>query len=120
MKAAGRRDLIVVVLIAAVSLAVRASFALSTDVFQDEMIYWWQSGSGVTFAPHPPATALALRLGLAVLGRGVAGLRAATLLAGTASVFMAYVLGRQMAGRRWSDGLHQAVEGPNQAVDRAQ
>jgi len=108
MKTAARRDLIVVVLIAAASLAVRASFALSTDVFQDEMIYWWQSGSGVTFAPHPPVTALALRLGLAVLGRRVAGLRAATLLAGTAAVFMAYVLGRQMAGRRagvWAAGL---------------
>ena len=108
MKAASRRDTIVVLLVAAASLAVRALFALSTDVFQDEMVYWWQSGEGIGFAPHPPVTALAIRLGLGVLGRGVAGLRAGSLLAGTASVVVAYVLGRQMAGRRaglWAAGL---------------
>jgi len=49
-----------------------------------------------------------MRLGLALLGRGVAGLRVTSLLAGTGVVLLGYVLARQMAGRRaglWAAGL---------------
>jgi hypothetical protein len=36
------REVTVVAVIAAASLAVRLAAALSMDVFQDEPLYWWQ------------------------------------------------------------------------------
>ena len=103
-----RKELAVVGAIALLSLAVRTLAALTTDIFQDEGVYWKQAYEGLSFSPHPPAAPLMVRLGLAVFGQNMLGLRAASLVAGTASVVMAYVLGRRMYGRRagvWAAAL---------------
>jgi len=102
------REVTVVAVIAAASLAVRLAAALSMDVFQDEPLYWWQAYGSVSFCPHPPVVALMVRLGTAMLGRNVAGLRMGSLLAGTAAVVMAYVLARRIYGGRaglWAAAL---------------
>lgn len=108
MRRALRKELAVVAGIALLSLAVRAFGALTTDVFQDEGFYWRQAYEGLSFSPHPPAAPFAIRVGLAVFGQTMLGLRAASLLAGTAFVVMAYVLGRRIYGGRagvWAAGF---------------
>lgn len=100
MRARLRRELAIVAAIAAASLVVRAAFALGTDVFQDEALYWWQAYGGLSFSPHPPAGPLLMHAGLLLFGHGLAGVRAGSLVAGTASIFVAYALARAMYGGR--------------------
>jgi 4-amino-4-deoxy-L-arabinose transferase-like glycosyltransferase len=96
----GKKSWPLLVLIVALSLAARALFAFSVDIFQDEAIYWCQAGEGLSFVPHPPGTALLMRLGLAVFGHGsVPGLRLGSVLAGTGFLLMTYILGREFGGR---------------------
>jgi len=93
------------------SLAVRVPLAAALDVFQDEAIYWWQGHTGVTFCPHPPAVPMLARAGVVLFGQGVFALRIASLLWGTASIVLAYWVGRDLAGRRagvWAAALFAA------------
>jgi len=102
------REVFVVAAIALASLAVRLAPALVVDPFQDEALYWWQGHEGLSFCPHPPATALLVRAATAALGHGLLSLRLGSLLAGTASVVLAYLLGRELGGGRagvWAAGL---------------
>jgi dolichol-phosphate mannosyltransferase len=95
--------------IAVASLAVRAAFAARVGVFQDEALYWWSAqDSWVGFCPSPPAVALMVRWGEALLGPGVLGVRAGSLLSGTAGIILAAVLGWEFYGRRaavWTAAL---------------
>lgn len=103
-----RRELAIVAAIAAVSLALRAAFALSTDLLPDEALYAWTGTQGISFCPHPPVLPMTIRLGQALFGRGMLALRWGTLLWGTAGIVMAYVLGRRLYGGRagvWAAGL---------------
>jgi len=85
--------------IAGVSLAVRAAFAAWAGPFQDEALYWWAAGEAPGFSPHPPIVSLGVRWGVAILGHGTLGLRAASLVFGTGLLVLAYLLGRAMYDR---------------------
>ncbi len=107
--AASKRDLVVVGLIALASLGVRVAMAARCGIFQDEGIYWWDAHyTGVGFCPSPPVSATAVVLGEALLGPGLLGLRAGALLAGTATIVMAYAAARSLFGGRaglWAAAL---------------
>jgi len=100
MPVALTREARAVVAIAAASLAIRAAFAATSDIFQDEGFYWWTAYSRVSFSPHPPLLPLLVRCGMAILGHGVLGVRAGSLLWGTGAVVLSYLLGRDMYSRR--------------------
>jgi len=102
------RELRAVAIIAAISLALRAAFALSTDILPDEALYAWTGTQGVSFCPHPPVLPLVIRLGQVLFGRGMLALRWGPLLWGTGSIVLAYVLARELYGGRagvWAAGL---------------
>ena len=103
-----RRDLLIVAVVAAASLALRAAFALSTDLLQDEALYAWTGSQGIGFCPHPPALPVMIRLGQVVFGRGMLALRWGPLLWGTVAIALAYLAGRELYGGRagvWAAGL---------------
>jgi len=103
-----RADGVIVLLIALCSLAVRAAVAQHLDVFQDEGLYWWQGHEGISFSPHPPGVPALVRAGEAVFGDRLLGIRAASLLSATASIFLCYLLARDLFGRRaglWAAAL---------------
>jgi hypothetical protein len=84
----------------AASLALRVTFAATSDVFQDEALHWWEARHpGVEFNPQPPMAALVVRLSLAVLGQGTLALRAGSLVWGTGVIVLAWLIGRDMFGR---------------------
>ncbi|MHC4592313.1 MAG: ArnT family glycosyltransferase [Planctomycetota bacterium] len=90
------------------SLVVRLAFAASSDVFQDEALYWWTAHAGVSFSPHPPLVPVAILCGERLLGAGVLGIRAGSLLWGTGGIVLCYLLGRDMYDRRtgvWAAAL---------------
>ena len=98
----------VVAVIVVVSLAVRVLYAASSDIFQDEALYWWQAHEALGFSPHPPALLLMIRWSSAVFGHGVLSLRLGSLVWGTAGIVLSYLLGRDMYGRRaglWAAAL---------------
>jgi hypothetical protein len=103
-----RRETAILLAIVAGSLIARCAFACGVDIFQDEAIYWWQAGEGLSFAPQPPVVALLAKVGTALAGQSVPALRLGALLAGTAGILAAWLLGRELAGPRaglWSAAL---------------
>lgn len=95
--------------IAAASLAVRLAFAASLGIFQDEALYWWcAQDNAASFCPSPPAVPLMVRWGEAALGPGVLGVRAGSLLCGTAGIVLAAALAAEFYGHRaaaWAAAL---------------
>jgi len=106
------RECVIVAGLAAASLGLRVVVAAVTGVFQDEALYWWLArDAAVSFSPQPPGVALLVRWGEALLGVGTLGLRAGSLLSGTAGVVLAAVLGWEFYGRRaavWAGALSAA------------
>ena len=49
-----RRELLIVLVLVVVSLGLRLTFALRTDILQDEALYWRVAVEQVSFSPHPP------------------------------------------------------------------
>ncbi|NQT87941.1 glycosyltransferase family 39 protein, partial [bacterium] len=95
------RDTRLVIAIAGASLLVRLAVALCTDTFQDEALYWWQGReAGVTFTPQPPIVPLAVWAASGALGEGLGAVRLLSLLAGTATIFLAWLLGRDLFDHR--------------------
>ncbi|MFW6163714.1 MAG: glycosyltransferase family 39 protein, partial [Planctomycetota bacterium] len=83
------------------SLALRATVAARCDLYQDEALHWWETRQpGVNFSPQPPVASQTAHVALAVLGHGTLALRAGSLLYGTGIVVLAYLVGRDMFGRR--------------------
>lgn len=107
-----KRDLCVVSLAAGLSLAGRFVAATRLEVFQDEALYWWGAQARpLSFSPHPPAAYLMVRLGTMVFGNTLLGLRAGSLVWGTAAIVLAYALGRDLYGARagvWAAGFMAA------------
>lgn len=103
------RECVIVSGVAAASLALRALLAARLGLFQDEALYWWLAGDdAIGFCPHPPAVPLLVRWGAALLGPGTLGVRAGSLLCGTAGIVLAAVLGWEFYGRRaavWAAAL---------------
>lgn len=87
--------------IVAASLALRLAVALPMDIFQDEALYWWGARPAeLSFSPQPPGVYLSVLAGTGVFGDTLLGLRAATLLLGTGTVVLVYLLGRELYGPR--------------------
>lgn len=102
------REARAVTAITVASLAVRLAFAASSDVFQDEALYWWTAHAGVSFSPHPPLVPAVILCGERLLGAGVLGIRAGSLVWGTGGIVLCYLLGRDMYDRRtgvWAAAL---------------
>ena len=101
-----------VALIALASLALRAAFAASVGLFQDEALYWWFArDAGLSFSPQPPGISLLVRWGVALLGTGPLAVRAGSLLLGTLGIPVAAVLAWEFYGRRaavWAAALFAA------------
>ncbi len=80
---------------------VRLTFAALTPLFPDETYYWeWSRHLAAGYFDHPPAIALLIRAGTALLGDSPLGVRLCSVLLGSAAVGVTALAARDVAGDR--------------------
>lgn len=100
-------DILPVLSILAIALALRVPLLDRPSLWYDEAVTWSQSNGslGHLFATvaadnHPPLHHLLLWLWIPLFGDSESALRSPSLIAGIAAVWLLYVLGKELGGRR--------------------
>jgi len=90
-----------IVLMFVVLVAARAIMASQFDLFSDEAFYWLcAQRPALAYADHPFMTAMLVRVGTALVGDTVLGVRLLFVLCGAALPFAVFALARPLVGSR--------------------